>query len=393
MHPVLLRISISTLLSIVAFSMAMPSIAVATLDRHGALFAGVLTALPSLLIVLVAPLASRLSARHTPGRLYRAGQGVLILSLLLFAAGDALWIWFLASALLGTGAAFVWPITESAVADLAPVDAKGKFTGLYQTGLGLAFTIGPFLAAGLNLDERFLFLASAAVAFVAAAPALGLQLPAHPPHPDDAKPEGFFPGVARLWIAAPLLVTAALIGGFYESGSNLTGTATVLALDFVNRIALLAPGVIAAGSFVAQYPIGVLADRFGAARVLRFSLIALALSAALLPLTPQAPHLLWPLLVIWGGVGGGLYTLAMIVIAGAFRGRATLEATGLMVALYTLGGALGPAISGVILEVSPFYGAAVLFGALAFLGLFVGSTKRKPLASGGAKTVSEESEA
>lgn len=376
MHPVLLRISASTLLSIIAFSMAMPSIAVATLDRHGALLAGALTALPSLMIVLVAPLASGLSARHTPARLYRGGQGVLILSLLLFAAGDALWLWFLASALLGAGAAFVWPITESAVADLAPADAKGRFTGLYQTGLGLAFTIGPFLAAGLNLETRSTFLVSAAVALVAAAPALGLQLPTHAPPADAESHEGFFAGAARLWIAAPLLVTSALIGGFYESGSNLTGTATVLALNFANRIALLAPGVIAAGSFAAQYPIGLLADRFGAARVLRFSLVALAASAALLPLTPQAPHLLWPLLIIWGGVGGGLYTLAMIVIAGAFRGPATLQATGLMVALYTLGGALGPAISGAILEASPFYGAAALFGALALAGLLAGRARR-----------------
>lgn len=386
MHPVLLRISASTLLSIVAFSMAMPSIAVATLERHGALLAGALTALPSLLIVLVAPLAARLSAGHTPGRLYRGGQAVLVASLLLFAAGDALWLWFLASALLGAGAAFVWPITESAVADLAPANAKGRFTGLYQTGLGLAFTIGPFLAAGLNLGTRDIFFVAAAVALLAGAPAIGLQLPEHAPDADSEKREGFFSGVARLWIAAPLLVTSALIGGFYESGSNLAGTATVLALNFADRIALLAPGVIAAGSFVAQYPIGLLADRFGAARVLRISLIALALSAALLPLTPQAPHLLWPLLVIWGGVGGGLYTLAMIVIAGAFSGRATLQATGLMVALYTLGGALGPAVSGAILEVSPFRGAAALFGALALAGLFAGRERAKATPAPDART-------
>ena len=47
--------------------------------------------------------------------------------------------------------------------------------------------------------------------------------------------------------------------------------------------------------------------------------------------------------LVWGGVGGALYTLAMIRVAHEFAGRATAGGAAAIITGYTLGGTVGPA--------------------------------------------------
>jgi predicted MFS family arabinose efflux permease len=69
--------------------------------------------------------------------------------------------------------------------------------------------------------------------------------------------------------------------------------------------------------------------------------------------------------VVWGAVGGALYTLSMIRVAHDFADTSALAGTSAMIAGYTAGGALGPLVSGWMLDHFGVGGQGWWLGALA----------------------------
>jgi MFS family permease len=101
---------------------------------------------------------------------------------------------------------------------------------------------------------------------------------------------------------------------------------------------------------------------------------ALLLASAAMAFAEQAPWLLWACGLVWGGVGGALYTLTMVQVAHAFDGRATAGGAAAMITGYTWGGTLGPVASGSALQGGGAIGLALL---LALLGLLTLAAARK----------------
>jgi MFS family permease len=97
----------------------------------------------------------------------------------------------------------------------------------------------------------------------------------------------------------------------------------------------------------------------------------LLLASAAFAFSAQAPWLLYATAVVWGGIGGALYTLTMIRVAHHFDARmgaqAVASGTAAMITGYTLGGALGPVISGSALQWSGALGLAAWLSALSLI--------------------------
>jgi predicted MFS family arabinose efflux permease len=83
----------------------------------------------------------------------------------------------------------------------------------------------------------------------------------------------------------------------------------------------------------------------------------------------HAPWLFWAVGLVWGGVGGALYTLAMVRVAHEFAGRATAGGAAAMITGYTLGGTVGPLASGSALQWGGVAGLAAVLGSLALAAL------------------------
>ena len=94
-------------------------------------------------------------------------------------------------------------------------------------------------------------------------------------------------------------------------------------------------------------------------------------AAALVPLVPQAPWLVWPIVFIWGGAGGSLYTMAMIDIGAREKGITLVNSTAVLVLSYTLGGVLAPVLGAAALQWAPTLGFPVLLLAVAALGVWL----------------------
>lgn len=358
------RLGAATTLIVMAFSMTGPVLAVLLQQAgHGTAFIGAFSMLPFLMVGLLIPVMPRLIARWGTLRSYRTGALLQLAGIGSFALTHEVAWWALGSMVAGTGAAILWNTTEALLAEEAPAEMRGRVMGLYQTALGAALALGPFLPGLLRVDARpVLWLA---VLLVAGCLVLALTAPAHEPHERAQAHTGTLEALRTV----PWLAVLAFAGGVFEAGLGAVGAAHASATGLDLRAAASVAGAIGVGSFLLQYPAGWAADRFSTRRVFTTAAIALLVTSGAIAFADRAPWLLWVCGLVWGGVGGALYTLSMVQVAHAFAGRATAGGAAAMITGYTWGGTIGPVASGSALQGAGLAGLALLLGAMAVLTL------------------------
>jgi MFS family permease len=356
------RLGLATSLIVLAFSMSGPVLAVLLQQAgHGTAVIGAFAMLPFLLIGVLIPVVPRVLGRFGVLPTYRWGATLQLAAAVGYALADGLWIWSLCSIVSGVGAAALWNATEALLAQQAPPEMRGRVMGLYQTGLGAALAVGPFVPALIGADARtVLWLAAVLVGGCQA-----LSLAARPQAATEvvAQHEA---GTWRALRAVPWLAVIAFTGGWFEAGLSAIGSAHASATGSSLATAATVAGAIGIGSFLCQYPAGWAADHFRLRNVFTCAALALLVASIAVGFAGAAPWLLWACGAVWGGVGGALYTLSMVQVAHAFAGRATAGGAAAMITGYTLGGSVGPLASGAVLQ---WAGLVALAGTLCALAL------------------------
>ncbi|HWI80672.1 MFS transporter, partial [Ramlibacter sp.] len=320
-------LSLATSLIVLAFAMAAPVLAVSLQQAgYSTTAVGAFAMIPFLMITLLIPVVPRVLARWGIVRAYRWGCVLQLAAILGYALGDGLAAWSVAAVAGGIGAAALWNATEALLAREAPAERRGRVMGLYQTGLGAALALGPFVPALLGWGARPVLWAG--VVLVAACGAIAAALPHHatkepPPHAAS--------GTWHALRAVPLLAALAFIGGVFEAGLASVSAAHASATGMSLATSASVAGAIGVGSFACQYPAGVAADRFRPTAVFSTAALLLLASSIAIAFAGRAPWLLWVVGVVWGGVGGALYTLSMVQVAHHFAGRATAGGAAAMI--------------------------------------------------------------
>ena len=93
------------------------------------------------------------------------------------------------------------------------------------------------------------------------------------------------------------------------------------------------------------------------------------IATCVIPLVAHITWLAWPIVFLWGGAGGSLYTLAMIDIGTREQGITLVNSTAVLVLTYTLGGLVASATSGALIQWSPTWGFPALLLTVASVGL------------------------
>jgi len=171
-----------------------------------------------------------------------------------------------------------------------------------------------------------------------------------------------------LAVASAALI-AATVGGAFEVGLSGIGSYWGVTLGLSTNAAAMFSAALGLGSFAAQYPAGWLSDHMKLAHVVRGGLGLLIVVSFAAPVLATDAIGALTVAVIWGGVGGMLYTLAMIQIGHGFSGAALMRATSAIVFGYTVGGTLGPVLIGAALEIAPRDGLPLTLAALASITL------------------------
>lgn len=361
-------LTFSTVFSLLSISIFM-TLEVLELDRFGlsAFDNGLITSIFFFVIIAINPFIQKIVKIFAHGHLYIFCKILSAFSFLIIIINNSTFSWAACSFILGLSGAILWPITEACIAELAPENNKGKYTGIYQTALGVSFAMGPFIVSAfsthLSAIMIFCFLISlfSTIAIY--------RFPWHLLSMAEDFTKLDFDSGKHLRQLVPVLIICSFIGGFYENGVNGLSILIGKAVGFDDYLATLIPGVIGIGSFLAQYPIGIWADRHKASNVLIISLLSLAFFTALLPIGFIEKHALWPLALIWGAVGGAMYTLSLIIISRQVDKKYTVQFTGLMIAAYTIGCAVSPSAGGFFFDISPVWGVAISFTTLLLISL------------------------
>jgi MFS family permease len=358
------RLGAATTLIVMAFAMTGPVLAVLLQKAgYGTAFIGAFSMLPFLMVGLLIPVVPRVLARFGAVATYRCGAALELAGALGYALTAQPALWAASSIVSGVGAALLWNTTEALLAQEAPPEARGRVMGLYQTALGAALALGPFLPGLLQLEApSVLWLAFAMVALCLA---VALTARPHSLHNVGAAHSG----TAQALRLVPWLALLAFCGGVFEAGLGAVEAAQASATGMSLRGAASVAGAIGVGSFLFQYPAGWAADRFSVHRVFMGAAVALLAASAGMAFVAQAPWLLWACGLVFGGVGGALYTLSMVQVAHDFAGRATAGGTAAMISGYTWGGTLGPVASGSALQFGDGLGLALLLSVFALAAL------------------------
>jgi len=369
----LLSIFGSTFFELVSHFMLMPLL---LLRMKGAdvstTLAGLFAASGWLGIFVMTPFASAIA--HRIGRkpaLWLAG-GVLTLTALLFTLTHQLWFWFALNGLSGLAMALRWVLAEALIAEFSPPGQRGRYVGIFQTLVSVTFIVGPAFLVWLGADNP------TTLWVVVIFSALGLLWTAFIPKVPEAADAGTahvgLPGLWRALRAHPIIMLAGFVGGFFETGVTSILPLYGLALGLGVAASALLVSVSGLGGVALMMPAGLLADRFKdqaqGRRTLMVVCAAITLGAAcFLPFVAQTAWLSWPIVFLWGGAGGTLYTMAMTDIGAREKGITLVNSTSVLVLTYTLGGLVASAASGALIEASPTVGfPAVLIG-VAAMGL------------------------
>lgn len=311
-------------------------------------------------------LAPALIARIGPRATLRGGIVLALGATVTFALTEQLVIWMLANGLLGVGLGLEWIVADSWVSHAAPSHRRGRIVGFYETLGSVTIGLGPLMLTLVGIGPHVPFVVGAGLLGIA------LLLTMRLDDPEALRLNRI--GVAdlrRIVAQEPSLPLLALLCGLLEAAATSVLPVYSVTREFSADTAALLVAAAGVGNLASQYPAGWLADRFGSPVVQRAFLAGLVIVFVLLPMGASLPALLISGTVLWGGMAGVLYTLAVVEAGAVLRGGELVGLVAVLAVAYTLGSMVGPVLGGAGISLWP---AAGLFLTLGMCTVLVGAT-------------------
>ena len=336
-----------------------PTLLTLTMLRHGfeAWLIGLITATQWAAVLLLAPfipwILRRLGNRGTSQ--LGVGFSLMALMLLLFDT-TSIAIVAVSANLMGIGLTMRWVACDNWIVHSARQSAIGRAIAMHETVMGLGIAIGPLLTMISNVSLPLalcLFMAILALSMIALH--FGSRVPAQSA-PMDAPPGGLRP-IIRL---VALALIAALASGSIETAMIALLPLYLLSFQHAEMTALALVSAFGIGGTILQLPLGWMADRYGHSSAEVLSIAIILVGAVALILAINQPVSLALILFFWVGAIGGLNTLAVIAVGRQLPPAQSASGVALVASAYTLGGVIGPLLSGLAMPMAGGHGAILL---------------------------------
>ncbi|MGB3540195.1 MAG: MFS transporter [Mesorhizobium sp.] len=313
------------------------------------------------------PLGLMASSLYVPAlvRLFGArglavGSAVSAALLFLFIGLTQNWLaWYPARFLIGLAVNPLYILGEVWLIALAPPARRGRLLGIFNAITGAGYASGPLALALLGSEGWPPFMVGIG-GFFACAVLLYLTANRFDRFDDGAR----HGGALHFWLVAPTLLLAVTAAAATQQSmySLLPVFGKGYGLDEATIATMV--GILSIGNIVLQIPLGMLAERVGGRPMILACAATNICGALLLPLMVATP-LQWPLLLVMGGVGYGVYTMALVELGNRFSGSALVAGNAAFGLMWGVGGMIGPPGSGLLMQ---FAGPAGLPAMVATLG-------------------------
>ena len=288
-----------------------------------------------LLFSSVIPVAAK---RFGPRKVAITAAVVTALVILAYKVFDTLAAWFLIRLVHGMTLSTLFVLSEAWIVGSAGDKNRGKVVAIYASILSGSFGAGPLLISIIGIEGWLPFVLGAAVIAVGIIPFFFIRESDH--EPEETRPSGIFSFAPK----APMLLAAVGVFSVFDAATlSLFPVYGVQAgLDVATSANILTAMIL--GNVLLQFPIGWLCDKFPHRWVL--ASCALVTTATLLAL-PSLMHSAWkwPLLVLMGTTGFGVYTVSLAALGNRFSGIELVNGAASFAIVWGLGAMLG-SISG-----------------------------------------------
>jgi MFS family permease len=293
-------------------------------------------------LLLVGPFIPAIAKRFGAKQVAVTCAAMVAGLLLLLKAIPDLYVWFALRLALGATTGTLFAISEAWVVRFSEGPNRGTILAIYASLLSAGFSIGPFMIPFTGIEGWLPFLIAAGFAVVSIMPIL-LVVSA-----DAPEEEGVQSGFLAFLPKAPVLLLAVGVFALMDVAAltflPLYGLRKGLDLD----TASIALGVMVAGNIFLQLPIGYYADRWSKPGMMILCALLTAVFSALIPISIGTIYM-WPVFIIVGASGFGIYTVALALLGERFSGPSLVAGAAAFATMWGVGAIIGaPAAAGVM---------------------------------------------
>jgi MFS family permease len=324
-----------------AIGAALPMVAM-TMELRGmsASNIGYVVAGAPLGLILMSPFMGALVNRFGLLGAMLLGTALIVATLVVMPSVYGVVPWVICRVIAGLGVAAIWILSETWVNALATNEDRGKIVSGFMITMSCGFGLGPLAVTAIGVETWTPFYLAAGVISISIIP-LWLARDVAPTLP---KSDGWSFGIALR--TAPLLMMIALFAGVTDATQLSFYPVYAVREGFSADMALYMLTAIILGSLLVQVPLGILVDKLGRNGLMAIFLVLTIVLGGAIPFVLHESFLIWPILVMWGGVAFGLYTLCIITLGDRFDAASLAGANAALVAFYELGSIAGPVAVG-----------------------------------------------
>jgi|TARA_B100001094_G_C18151823_1_gene784076 MFS family permease len=308
---------------------------------------GIVCGAAALGVVSSAYFAPKLAAKY--GYIVTINVGLIVAAIMTiaFRFTDNFGLWLVFRFVGGLGLGLHWVLTEAWLANIVAEKYRTRVMAIYATAISIGFAVGPVVIWLFGALSIIPFVIMGGLLILAAIPILKLK----GLEPKDNQTHSASPLI--LIKRAPTVASACVVVGSVDLAlisllpAMITRTpeaAPILALIIVPAMAL--------GATVLQYPIAILADKYGLRKVGVITVCAGLIFASLIP------FFLGSILVtlIFGFLAAGLvyalYSIGLAMLSRRFSGAEIVAANAGFVILFELSNLMGPWVAGFLLDIN-----------------------------------------
>ena len=327
---------------------------------------GLVSGTVALGIVCSAYFAPRLAKEYGYVSTINAGLILAAIMTVLFRHTENFSLWLIIRFACGLGLGLHWVLTEAWLANIVSDHGRTRVMAIYTTAISLGFATGPIIIWLFSFSTLTPFYLMAAFLLLATPPIWML-------HKHEPKREFSNGGSPFLLIRqAPTVASACFVAGAVDLAlislipaivARSPGAEPILALSIVPAMAL--------GTMLLQYPIAIMADRFGLRKVsMIIATIGLSL-CSLIPLFLNSVIISLTLAFLGAGLVYGLYSISLAMLSKRFKGSEIIAANAGFVIIFELANLMGPGIAGMLLDVNIRFGIPIFMTSIGVFYLVI----------------------
>lgn len=253
--------------------------------------------------------------------------------------------WYPIRFLIGVTINPLYILGEVWILALSPPERRGRIMGIFNAVMGVGFAAGPLTLTVVG-SEGWPPLMVGIVCFTACAGLLFATTAGLRGFEEDDAPRG---SVLGFWLIAPTLLLAVVVSSATQQSaySMMPVFATFYGLPEATIATLVT--AMSTGTIFLQLPLGMVAEKVGGRAGIIICATVNAACMLLLP-TMVTTVLAFPLLLVMGGFGYGIYTMALVELGNRFRGSTLVTGNAAFAMMWGVGGIVGPPGSGLVMQ-------------------------------------------